>query len=112
MTLLLLQSGQFKDLLEVVDSAGRTPLHIAAFRSPEEVCLQLVEHGAQPLVKDKRANTPSELAGRMGRSSSKKYLLECEGGLTAALAATKLKRRMQKKAAQEKAQGGGKGDKQ
>ena len=59
MTLLLLQSGQFKDLLEVVDSAGRTPLHIAAFRSPEEVCLQLVEHGAQPLVKDKRANTPS-----------------------------------------------------
>ena len=97
MTLLLLKTGQFADLLETVDKQGRTPLHIASFRCPEEVCLQLVEAGAKAAVRDVRGNTPSSLAGRMGRSNSKEYLLTCEAGLTAALAATKLKRGLKKR---------------
>lgn len=89
---LLLSTGKFADLLETTDHTGRTPLHVAAFRAPEVVCRALVAAGASAAVMDKRLNTPSELAGRMGRRNSKDYLLQCEAAMTVAMAATKLKR--------------------
>jgi hypothetical protein len=73
---LLLSTGKFADLLETTDHTGRTPLHVAAFRAPEVVCRALVAAGASAAVMDKRLNTPSELAGRMGRRNSKDYLLQ------------------------------------
>jgi len=92
----LLATGQFGDLLETIDHTGRTPLHVAAFRSPMAVCTALVGAGASASVMDKRLNTPSNLAGRMGRRNSKEYLVKCEAAVTVALAATKLKRGLRK----------------
>lgn len=88
----LLQTGEYADMLETTDMSGRTPLHIAAFRAPEEVCRMLVAAGAQPNVVDERKNKPSALAGYVGRRKSKDFLLSCEGALNVGLAAVKIKR--------------------
>jgi len=99
----MLLTGKFDDLLETTDANGRTPLHVAAFRAPEEVCRALIRAGANASVMDKRLNLPSSLAGRMGRRNSKDYLENCELAATSVLAAVKLMRpvrEMREKAAQ------------
>ena len=59
MTQLLLDTGRFAQLLETKDKAGRTPLHLASFRAPEQVCRMLIAAGANPMTKEARGSMPS-----------------------------------------------------
>ena len=43
----------------------------------------LADAGANPRVTDNWANKPSDLAGRVGKTSSREYLLQCEAGMSA-----------------------------
>ena len=71
MTKLLLDTGRFAQLLEAKDKAGRTPLHLASFRAPEQVCRMLIAAGANPMTQDARGSMPSKATGGLRADSAK-----------------------------------------
>ena len=82
--------------LETKDNEGRTPLLIASFRASKACCEILHAAGADVNVEDNRHNKPAELAGRLGRRSSKELFESWDTALNVTMAAIRLKNRMQK----------------
>lgn len=100
----LLKSSECKAILEHLeccDADGRTPLHIAGFRSPSSCCEILLEAGADASKTDKRDAKPAELAGRVGRKKSKELLDSWELSLGVTMAAVKMKGKLAAKKAED-----------
>jgi ankyrin repeat protein len=102
MTKLLLDTGRFAQLLEAKDKAGRTPLHLASFRAPEQVCRMLIAAGANPIAKaaganpmtqDARGSMPSKATGGL-RADSAKLVGENDTYLKAVLLASKVNQQL------------------
>jgi len=102
MTKLLLDTGRFAQLLETKDKAGRTPLHLASFRAPEQVCRMLIAAGANPIAKaaganpmtqDARGSMPSKATGGL-RADSAKLVGENDTYLKAVLLASKVNQQL------------------
>jgi ankyrin repeat protein len=102
MTKLLLDTGRFAQLLEAKDKAGRTPLHLASFRAPEQVCRMLIAAGANPIAKaaganpmsqDARGCMPSKATGGL-RADSAKLVGENDTYLKAVLLASKVNQQL------------------
>jgi ankyrin repeat protein len=73
--------------INVKDKQGRTALHIAAFKTNENLTKTLVDYGADPTIEDNSGQKPSLLAHKTGRRKSKEMLdaactkAEAEGGV-------------------------------
>ena len=93
MTQLLLDTGRFAQLLETKDKAGRTPLHLASFRAPEQVCRMLIAAGANPMTKEARGSMPSKATGGL-RAESAKLVGENDTYLKAVLLASKVNQQL------------------
>lgn len=102
MTKLLLDTGRFAQLLETKDKAGRTPLHLASFRAPEQVCRMLIAAGANPIGKasganpmtqDARGSMPSKATGGL-RADSAQLVGENDTYLKAVLLASKVNQQL------------------
>ena len=102
MTKLLLDTGRFAQLLEAKDKAGRTPLQLASFRAPEQVCRMLIAAGANPIAKaaganpltqDARGSMPSKATGGL-RADSAKLVGENDTYLKAVLLASKVNQQL------------------
>jgi ankyrin repeat protein len=102
MTKLLLDTGRFAQLLETKDKAGRTPLQLASFRAPEQVCRMLIAAGANPIAKaaganpmtqDARGSMPSKATGGL-RADSAKLVGENDTYLKAVLLASKVNQQL------------------
>eukprot|EP00930_Biecheleria_cincta_P034720 TRINITY_DN23959_c0_g1_i2.p1 TRINITY_DN23959_c0_g1~~TRINITY_DN23959_c0_g1_i2.p1 ORF type:complete len:748 (-),score=139.28 TRINITY_DN23959_c0_g1_i2:238-2481(-) len=48
--------------LNTTDAAGWTPLHVALFMGRRQVAMQLLQHGADPLLRNGRGQLPAELS--------------------------------------------------
>jgi hypothetical protein len=72
----LLTIKPVSSLIEAIDTNGRTPLQIAAFRSSRDICALLVSAGADFAVRDKRGNDCSTLATKLGRRKSHDFFQE------------------------------------
>lgn len=48
--------------LNTTDAAGWSPLHVALFMGRRQVALQLLQHGADPLLRNSRGQLPAELS--------------------------------------------------
>lgn len=79
-TILLHQLINKTQLIDFQDRSGRTALHIAAFKSNENLVKLLLDHGAKATVLDQCGNAPVMLAKRSNRRRSKELLEEACGG--------------------------------
>lgn len=48
--------------LNTTDAAGWSPLHVALFMGRRQVAIQLLQHGADPLLRNSRGQLPAELS--------------------------------------------------
>ena len=53
--------------MNATDERGRSPLMLAASRGHTEVCLALLEAGADPALRDHEGNDAASLAGKAGQ---------------------------------------------
>jgi len=63
-----------KEMINKPDRTGRSPLHIAAFKSNEEITRLLVSCGADCDVVDSAGNKPVTIAKKAGRKNSRELL--------------------------------------
>jgi len=77
-TILLHHLVKKSSLLDYQDRSGRTALHIAAFKSNENLVKLLLDHGADASVVDQNGNAPVMLAKRSNRRRSKELLEEAD----------------------------------
>jgi len=73
-----ISGARLKALLKTADKTGREPLHIAAYKSSEDMVSFLIEQGADATNSDTGGNTAAKLATRSGRRKSKEILEDQE----------------------------------